>query len=45
MIGFPMPTFSLGPEGVGKKQIAFAFAKALNCRSFKSDSCNSCLKL
>jgi DNA polymerase-3 subunit delta' len=33
----------LGPEGVGKKQIAFAFAKALNCRSFKSDSCNSCL--
>ena len=33
----------LGPEGVGKKQVAFAFAKALNCRSFKSDSCNSCL--
>jgi DNA polymerase-3 subunit delta' len=33
----------IGPEGIGKKYTALAFARALNCNSFRNDACNSCL--
>lgn len=32
-----------GPEGIGKKLTAFAFAKTLNCLSLEGDSCGNCL--
>lgn len=32
-----------GKEGVGKKQLAFQFAKALNCPEEGEDSCDQCL--
>jgi DNA polymerase-3 subunit delta' len=31
-----------GMQGIGKKTSAIAFAKALNCKKEKSDSCDSC---
>lgn len=31
-----------GPEGVGKRLVALAFARALNCSSFSADSCGRC---
>jgi DNA polymerase-3 subunit delta' len=31
-----------GPDGVGKRTTAIAFAKALNCRSSSSDGCGRC---
>ncbi len=31
-----------GPEGVGKRLLARALAKALNCAAFDNDACNSC---
>jgi len=31
-----------GPNGVGKKKTAITFAKALNCRGGKDDSCDNC---
>ena len=31
-----------GPEGVGKMKAALAFATALMCESFESDSCGNC---
>lgn len=33
----------LGKEGVGKKTLAFQFAKALNCQESRLDSCEGCL--
>lgn len=32
-----------GPEGIGKLSTAMAFAKALLCRNYKEDSCNTCV--
>src|SRR3989304_2717783 len=32
-----------GPDGVGKKMTAFAFAKALNCHTNTEDACGHCL--
>jgi DNA polymerase III subunit delta' len=32
-----------GKEGVGKKTLAFEFAKALNCQHVEGDSCNNCI--
>lgn len=31
-----------GPEGVGKRLVALALARALNCSSFSADSCGVC---
>jgi len=31
-----------GPEGIGKRQAAFALAAALNCREFREDACGLC---
>jgi DNA polymerase III delta' subunit len=31
-----------GPEGVGKKRMAFSLAKAVNCERRKDDACNEC---
>lgn len=40
-----MPNGALfwGPEGVGKRSTAIAFAKALNCSAGKDDACGECL--
>jgi DNA polymerase-3 subunit delta' len=32
----------LGPEGIGKRKTAIAFAKAANCEKAELDSCDSC---
>ncbi|MBI5885759.1 MAG: DNA polymerase III subunit [Deltaproteobacteria bacterium] len=31
-----------GPDGIGKRQAAFALATALNCREFREDACGQC---
>jgi len=31
-----------GPEGVGKRGMAFALAKAINCEQKKDDACETC---
>jgi DNA polymerase III gamma/tau subunit len=31
-----------GPEGVGKMEMALTLAKALNCRTKTTDSCDEC---
>lgn len=31
-----------GPDGIGKRQVAFAFAKAMNCLNYDGDACGSC---
>ncbi len=32
-----------GPEGVGKEEMAFVLAKAINCERKKDDACETCL--
>ena len=32
-----------GPDGVGKKKTAIAFAKALNCLTYENDACGICI--
>lgn len=31
-----------GPDGIGKRQVAFALATALNCSEFREDACGRC---
>ncbi|MBI5562673.1 MAG: DNA polymerase III subunit [Deltaproteobacteria bacterium] len=33
-----------GPDGVGKRQTALAFAAGLNCADYKDDACGSCVE-
>ena len=32
-----------GPDGVGKKEAALSFAKALNCATYENDACGLCI--
>lgn len=32
-----------GPDGVGKKEVALSFAKALNCTTYGNDACDLCI--
>jgi len=38
----PHALLFFGPEGVGKRQVAFAFAQAVNCPEFHEDTCGKC---
>jgi DNA polymerase-3 subunit delta' len=31
-----------GPEGIGKRRAAIAFAKGIQCRNYQGDACNTC---